>query len=205
MSESFELTLDEKTKVYLEHTYKSIGGTILEFGSGGSTLLALQSNPNNRVYCCETDSAWLARLLLNINNLGLMNRIVPVHLDVGLTKEWGYPDTDLEGIGVVRMQKFVRCMLKPWHILRGRGECPKFVFIDGRWRAACFLVALLYCQKSMQVLWDDYADREYYDVFSDLIIPDEMIGRSALFNVDPSKFDACDIIDKYVHLFSDWR
>ena len=64
MSEPFELTLDKETKLFLEKTYKKIGGTILEFGSGGSTLLALKSHPNNRIYCCETDSAWLSRLLL---------------------------------------------------------------------------------------------------------------------------------------------
>ena len=205
MSEPFELTLDKETKLFLEKTYKKIGGTILEFGSGGSTLLALKSHPNNRIYCCETDSAWLSRLLLHSQDLGLMDRIVPIHLDIGLTKEWGYPDTELQGIGVVRMQKFSRCLLKPWQILKRRSESPKFVFIDGRWRAACLLVAILYCQAPMQVLWDDYLDRDYYHVFDKLIVPDQMIGRSALFNIKPNRYEASDIISNYIHLFSDWR
>ena len=202
---SFQLTLDDKTKNYLEAAYKELGGIILEYGSGGSTILALQANENNIVYSCETDSAWLARLMLHLSEHDLSHRIYPIHLDVGMTTVWGTPDTKTQSIDFERMQKFVKCVQLPWRILDSHDKSPDFVLIDGRWRAACFLVTLLFCKRPTVILWDDYLDRSAYHVFDDLLKPTEMVGRSALFHVDPGTYDAKDIISRYVHLFADWR
>lgn len=202
---SFELTLDDQTKAFLAAAYRELGGVILEYGSGGSTILALQKNDDNVVYSCETDSAWMARLMLYLSEEKLSHRIYPIHLDVGMTGVWGTPDIQVQPIDLERMQKFVKCVQLPWQILSRHNRSPDFVLIDGRWRAACFLVTLLFCEKPTVILWDDYSDRSAYHVFNDLLKPTEMVGRSALFHVTPSTYDAKDIISHYVHLFADWR
>ena len=202
---SFELTLDDKTKAFLEVAYRELGGVVLEYGSGGSTILALQENEDNVVYSCETDSAWMARLMSHLSEHQLSHRIYPIHLDVGMTSVWGTPDIQAQPIDLERMKKFVKCVQLPWQILNKHNRSPDFVLIDGRWRAACFLVTLLFCEKPTVVLWDDYLDRPPYHVFDDLLKPAEMVGRSALFHVKPSTYDAKDIINQYIHLFADWR
>ena len=66
-------------------------------------------------------------------------------------------------------------------------------------------MTLLFCKRPTVILWDDYLDRAAYHVFDDLLKPTEMVGRSALFHVDPGTYDAKYIISRYVHLFADWR
>ena len=205
VSKPFQLTLDSETMSFLEYTYREIVGIILEYVSGGSTILALQKNKDNVVYSCETDSAWMARLMLYLSEQKLSHRIYPIHLDVGMTSVWGTPDIQTQQIDFDRMQKFVKCVQVPWRILGNHDKSPDFVLIDGRWRAACFLVTLLFCKKPTLILWDDYLERSAYHVFDDLLKPAEMIGRSALFHVNPRSYDAKDIISEYVHLFADWR
>ena len=85
----FNLTLDKATGSWLRNYYKSEKRLILEYGTGGSTVLALESNIENVVYACETDSAWLAKLMLYASERRLQSRLFPVHLDIGQTGDWG--------------------------------------------------------------------------------------------------------------------
>ena len=182
MPAKFALTLDEETKKYLNSVYEELGGAILEFGSGGSTFLALKNNPLNVVYCCETDSAWLCRLMLEVAEQDYLERVVPIHLDIGKTTTWGNPDIIEEAVTKERIQKFITCPLTPWKILERQKVEPDFVFIDGRWRASSFLASMIFAKKKIRVLWDDCKGRSYYHVFGDIISPTMMIGRAALFD-----------------------
>jgi protein O-GlcNAc transferase len=200
----FSLTLDRPTKSWMSQYYESGNKVILEYGTGGSTLLALESSPKNIVYACETDSTWLAKLMLYASENKLQSRLFPVHIDIGQTGDWGVPVFDGSVFSGKRMQSFLNATIFPWRLLKSHEVNPDFVFIDGRWRKACFLSALLYCQSPMLVLWDDYADRPQYHVFDEIILPVEMIGRSALYEVRPKSYDALEVIDKYLSVFGDW-
>ena len=94
--------------------------------------------------------------------------------------------------------------ITPWNTMDAHGVNPDFVFIDGRWRKACFLSSLLFCKSSMMILWDDYADRPQYHIFDEIIKPVEMIGRSALYEISPKSYDAAEIIKKFLHVYGDW-
>ena len=115
----FELTLDQETTDWLRYFYKSDRHVVLEYGTGGSTVLALESNPNTIVYACETDSAWLGRLMLHLAEKKISDRVYPVHLDIGQTGAWGVPVFD-EGLPMTssRMQKFLQAHLIPWKLIR---------------------------------------------------------------------------------------
>ena len=54
------------------------------------------------------------------------------------------------------------------------------------------------------MLWDDYADRSQYQIFDEIIKPVEMIGRSALYEISPRKYDAAEIVEKFLAVFGDW-
>ena len=200
----FGLTLDKPTISWMRQYYESGKKVILEYGTGGSTLLALESHQKNIVYACETDLAWLAKLMLHVSEKKLQSRLFPLHIDIGPTGEWGVPVFNSQQFSGKRMQSFLNVAIQPWRLMRNHEVNPDILFIDGRWRKACFLSALLYCKSPMLVLWDDYADRPGYHVFDEIIQPVEMVGRAALYEAKPKTYDACEVIDKYLSVFGDW-
>ena len=199
---SFELTLDKPTKVWLKKFYTETSHTILEYGSGGSTFLALDSNPDTTVHCCETDPEWLKRVAKEVKKKGYDDRFTGYHLDIGKTGAWGRPVGPSDPI---RLQKFVKCAITPWIELRKKNIDPTVIFIDGRFRTACFLTALLYIRQPATIIWDDYGDRPYYHIFDDLIQVKEMVGRTAIFEVEPKHYDMVETFNKYLHIYGDWR
>tara|TARA_X000000950_G_C13639734_1_gene547090 strand:+ start:83 stop:691 length:609 start_codon:yes stop_codon:yes gene_type:complete len=200
----FDLTLDNPTKSWLTSYYRSGKKVVLEFGTGGSTILALESNPDSVVYGCETDFEWLARLMLHASEKKLQGRLFPVYLNIGPTGKWGAPMFDDTIFTGRRMMSLLNTAITPWNTMDAHGVNPDFVFIDGRWRKACFLSSLLFCKSSMMILWDDYADRPQYHIFDEIIKPVEMIGRSALYEISPKSYDAAEIIKKFLHVYGDW-
>ena len=201
----FSLTLDKPTKSWMRQYYESGNKVILEYGTGGSTFLALESHQKNIVYACETDSVWLSRLMLHLAEKKISDRVYPVHLDIGSTGQWGVPVFDGEStMTSSRMQKFLQASLTPWKLIQKHEQYPDLVVIDGRWRNACFLSTLLFAQKNTLVLWDDYLDRPQYHLFENLISPARFVGRSAIYEVAPSKYDASEIVAKYLSVFADW-
>ena len=200
----FDLTLDKPTKDWLTNYYSSGKKVVLEFGTGGSTILALESHPDSVVYACETDFEWLAKLMFHVSEKRLQGRLFPIHLNIGPTGKWGAPMFDDTVFTGRRMLSLLNTAIAPWNTMEAYGINPDFVFIDGRWRKACFLSSLLFCKSSMLILWDDYADRPQYQIFDEIIKPVEMIGRSALYEITPKNYDAAEIIKKFLHVYGDW-
>ena len=201
----FELTLDQHTADWLRQFYQSGRCVVLEYGTGGSTVLALESHPDTVVYACETDSAWLSRLMLHLAEKRISDRVYPVHLDIGSTGAWGVPVFDGElPMTSSRMQKFLQVPLTPWKLIQKHEQHPDLVVIDGRWRNACFLATVLFAQKKTLVLWDDYLDRPQYHLFETLIAPVQTVGRSAIYEVEPGSYDAAEVMAKYLNVFADW-
>lgn len=190
-----ELTLDAETKEWLSCHYKYLSGTILEYGSGGSTILALKSNPNNFVFTCETDPLWLESVVADAEASHVSERLVKVYTDIGATKEWGYP--------TCFSAKFLNASTRGWEVLRERKKHPDFVLIDGRFRVGCFLATLVNCEKHVQLLWDDWEGRNHYHIIENIIKPTRMIGRAALFDVPPNILSARALASFWLPLFLD--
>lgn len=72
-------------------TSLSQASVVLEYGSGGSTLLALE-DPSLRVMTVETDAAYLARVTEAVPDQDL-DRLRALHVDLGPTREWGFQPT----------------------------------------------------------------------------------------------------------------
>lgn len=197
----FQLTLDPPTADWLRAYYRDLSGVILEYGSGGSSVLALRSNRGNQLYSCETDSLWLARLSSFLTEEGLSERFHPLHCDVGPTKQWGYPDFTHADFTHDRGTQFLLAAWKPWSMLRAQKINPDFVLIDGRWRVPSFLSAVINCQAPIKILFDDYLERKHYHVVESIQAPTRMIGRAALFEVEPRDYSARDFLSDYLPLF----
>jgi hypothetical protein len=180
----FQLTLPEEVAEALTAIY-SEGVVVLEYGSGGSTFLALDANEENIIYSCETDARWLSELSSEIALRQLSHRFFPVFQDVGQTKEWGYPCFDKQSYDESRGIQFVQAPILPWRVMQRHGVSPDIVFIDGRFRVASFLATYLNVSRPCTVVFDDYRDRECYHVVECILKPSGFIDRTAFFELQP--------------------
>lgn len=171
----FRLTLPDREAGALEQAYAS-APVILEYGSGGSTFLALRSGAE-LVMSVESDESWSGRIAAALGAEFPEDRFLVHHADIGPTGSWGRP----EGSGAYR--RFHLYATGIWDHPGFRH--PDVVLIDGRFRVACFLATMIRCTRPVTVLFDDYIDRKYYHWIEELIPRDELIGRMARFTVRP--------------------
>ncbi|MCR6736449.1 MAG: hypothetical protein NVV83_21225 [Afipia sp.] len=135
----------------------------LEFGTGGSCKVAAESGVK-RIVSVDTDSSWSERVrnFVGRNFPGISADFV--HIDLGEVEAWGYP--------VDRTPKptWPSYFIRPWDILKSKGEKPDLIYIDGRFRVACTLYSIL--MLSLQSSWlsrpratfmiHDFSSRDYY-------------------------------------------
>ncbi len=152
---------------------------ILEYGSGGSTVLAGQT-AGASVFSVESDAKWLTDMQAFFDAVPPVAKVVLHYGDIGPTREWGQP------VDTKAFHKWPGYALSVWE--RPDFVQPDVVLIDGRFRAACFLSVLFRCQKPVTVLWDDYIDRQPYHKVEELVRPTALIGRMAVFDLVPTPF-----------------
>lgn len=169
------LTLPEAEAAELSARYHA-AEVILEYGSGGSTLLAADI-PDKRIYTVENDRAWIDRL--HAWFVGHPPASMPLlhHADVGPTRQWGHP---VDETAFRLWPAYVQAIWDHPDFL-----APDVVLVDGRFRLACLLTAALRTQKPLAVLVDDYIDRPGYHEAEPVLGAPVMIGRMARFDLTP--------------------
>nr|MBP7484709.1 hypothetical protein [Aquabacterium sp.] len=64
----------------------------LEFGMGGSTILAARLGVPN-VFAVDSSLDWVQHVTGQISKVNLEGRVKLLHADLGATGDWGYPKT----------------------------------------------------------------------------------------------------------------
>jgi hypothetical protein len=148
---------------------------VLEYGSGGSTLLA--ASLGCEVTSVESDAAWAERMneRLREEHPGAKARVI--HVDIGRTGMWGKP---LKPEG---MANYYRYPLAVWD--EPGFSHPDAILIDGRFRVACFCTALMRIERPVRVLFDDYVKRPDYHQVERLAQPAMVGPRMAVFDLEP--------------------
>lgn len=140
----------------------------LEFGSGGSTVLADQSGvPGVSV---ESDRFYARAVATR-----LTGKIEQICVPAGITKEWGMPLFP----SAIKGRRYTDAGF-------GRSEFPDFILVDGRWRRACALRSAHEAHKrgkQATLMIDDYLHRPGYRRVEVLLGEPEMVGRSAIFRI----------------------
>lgn len=149
---------------------------ILEYGSGGSTVLAA-SMPGKLVFSVESDAAWALRLQIRIDEANLPSPATVHHVDIGPTGAWGRPT------GPDDWEKFWRYPVSVWDAPFFRH--PDVVLIDGRFRTACFMTTLFQIKRPVTILFDDYVHRPDYHGIEEFCRPSQTVGRMAVFEAHP--------------------
>lgn len=173
-----EVTLPTEVAMHLTQMYAQ-SASILEYGSGGSTILASEM-PNKRIFTVENDIEWAEKMRRYIAQEPHPSPAVIHAVDIGATGPWARPIDD------THWRAFHSYPLSVWD--REDFIEPDVVLIDGRFRVACFVATLMRIKKPTIVLFDDYADRDYYHQVERLAKPKKLIGRMAHFELVP-----CDI------------
>lgn len=190
-AESFELTFGAAERAFLVQHYEA-ATTILEYGSGGSTVLAARLGKT--VFSVESDRGWAERLA---NHVAQISDRVQVHwADIGRTGAWGMPASSRD------FRRFHSYALSVWD--RPDFVQPDLVLIDGRFRASCVVAVLLRATRPVTVLIDDYRKRDYYHGVEALARKEEMVGRMARFTVTPGAIPP-EMVTKAIGWFADPR
>jgi len=187
----FKLTMPEREAAYVRKAYAE-AGVILEYGSGGSTVLAAELGKT--VISVESDCAWAERMEQKLATVSPDARVH--YADIGETGNWGGP------VNNKTAQTFHRYALSVWD--HPDFEAPDLVLIDGRFRAACLVAVRLRATRPTTVLFDDYAERAYYHGVENLAHKEGMVGRMACFTVTPGPIPP-EMLTQVIGWFTDPR
>lgn len=166
-----ELTLPAAEAAALRAAYAG-AGTVLEYGSGGSTVMAAELGAE--VWAVESDAAWAEMMAGTL--AGQKAHIL--HVDIGPTGDWGHP-TDASAA-----RSWPEYSLKIWD-LPGFLH-PDVVLVDGRFRLGCFLTVAYRITRPVTLFFDDYVPRAAYHKAETLARPTQVIGRMARFDLNPT-------------------
>jgi hypothetical protein len=171
---SAETTMSVLEIQYLEDSLKG-SRYYCEFGSGFSTLLASKIKGLS-LMTFETDLSYLDYIQKKSHEIEVVSRNKFTHLDIGPTKEWGWP------ISNSQEKFFPNYIAASQRAMKANSFFPDLILIDGRFRVSTFLSCILQFPGA-NVLFDDYVDREYYHAVESIIKPKKFVGRIAHFKV----------------------
>lgn len=173
----------------------------LEFGSGGSTVMAAKLGiPTISI---EGDDFFARQVR---EKVGAESSVTVIRPPIGMTGLWGVPVPGSASSS--RVQKWRTYVdLAFTQLAREDRPFPDFILVDGRFRAACALRSTMEAKAAgaeSDVLIDDYYSegRSHYTAIEELLGHPERIGRSALFRTR----DAKDIpVARIEQAVADWR
>jgi len=170
-----ELTMPDAEAAVIRAAYAQ-AGTILEFGSGGSTVVAAEAG--KRVTSVESDKDWAQMMRDWFAAHPPLGQVEIIWSDIGPTKEWGHPVDDSGWKG------FARYPLAVWD-MPGFTH-PDVVLVDGRFRLGCALGAAFRITRPVTLFFDDYANRPRYHLIEEYLgAPVAIMGRMARFDLTP--------------------
>ena len=175
-----ELTLPAAEAEVLRAAYAQ-AEVILEYGSGGSTVMAAEMG--KRVTSVESDQAWAQMMRDWFAANPPRGDVSIVWSDIGPTKEWGHPVDDSE------WKHFPAYPLAVW-------DWPDFahpdvVLVDGRFRMGCALATAYRITRPIPLYYDDYANRpRHHQIEAFLGAPADITGRMARFDLTPTPIPA---------------
>lgn len=125
---------DERALFY---SYLGNATNYLEYGSGGSTVVAMAHQNIRRVHTVESDKNWIKVLSKDSNvarglKAGLLQL---VHANLGPVGSWGYPLTQLKRRDWPKYSGF-------YAEVGDENTAYDLVLVDGRFRVACMLKSL---------------------------------------------------------------
>lgn len=143
---------------------------LLEFGAGGSTVLAGAINLP-RVVSVDSSEEWLAKLRA-APELQTTD-FTAYHVDIGKLKDWGHPADRAKAWNWPSYYRRI------WDQIGDKR--PDVVFVDGRFRVACALMTLLQCPAETTIIIHDFWNRDTYRAILEYVDVVERIDNIGVF------------------------
>ncbi|KIN70656.1 putative O-linked N-acetylglucosamine transferase, SPINDLY family [Sulfitobacter noctilucae] len=168
-----KLTFIPEVQDLVRHHYEK-AKVILEYGSGGSTVMASEM-PGKTIYSVESSRVWTKMMKRWFEQANPVSMPEMQHVNIGPTGKWGTP---------IDSRAYQRYSLYPLSIWDKEDfKHPDVILVDGRFRVACALTAMLKCTKKTTLLFDDYEGRKGYKVLEEFLEKEETVGRMSRFTV----------------------
>ena len=136
----------------LFRTFLERCGSYFEFGMGGSTVAACNT-VKGRVVAIDSDVKWVESVRSKIKESTYPRNLISI--DIGQTIDWGYPkDNSRRDV----YKNYSRSIIE-----QGPSEFD-LCLVDGRFRVACFMHALLRVRADCVLCIHDYRCRDNYHV-----------------------------------------
>lgn len=194
--------LDPLGKAFLTHALGQ-SRSYLEFGSGGSTVLAAKTTPV--IVSVESDKGFLQAVEAKLRQMQLRPVLAEfIHANIGITTRWGNPL--VKRPTPQRLEQWARYPTAPWATLQKEQIVPDTVLIGGRFRVACALESLAHLPPKSQsrILVDDYTSRPEYAPITEFGRLEGVHGRMAVFSQRPD-FDAARCREAAIAFRKDFR
>ena len=172
-----ELTMPKAEAERVTRAYGE-ADVILEYGSGGSTVMASEMS-GKTVFSVESDQHWAEKMRgwFLQNPPAQDTRVDVFWVNIGETGDWGKPmNTD-------GWRHYIDYPLSVWQ--RKEFRQPDVVLVDGRFRPGCAMATAFCTQEPVTLLVDDYKRRKGYHVIEEFLGAPRLIGRMAEFDVAP--------------------
>lgn len=168
-----ELTFIPEVAALVRRHYEA-ADVILEYGSGGSTVMASEM-PGKTIFSVESSRVWTKMMRAWFEQEQPASMPMMQHANVGSTGKWGTPK---DGSAYQRYHMYP---LSIWDAPEFKH--PDVILVDGRFRVACALTAMLRCTKKTTLLFDDYEGRKGYHMVEEFLPKEEVVGNMARFTV----------------------
>jgi len=157
--------------------------TVLEFGSGGSTLLFAECA--KKLISVESDKKFASLVNKRLKNLNYSSRASVIYANIGPTKSFGQPISCLAPLFKNKYMNYARI----FDNLDSQFN-PDIVFVDGRFRVWCSIQACQKLEKDFILIVDDYFNRtEYYEIENFLGPAKVFSENTAYFEVQPKSIN----------------
>jgi hypothetical protein len=160
--------------------------TYVEFGCGGSTLLAVRSGAK-RIWSVESDAKWISKLRRHPEIKGAEDagRLTFCLADIGATGPYGYPvvNEKFRMVWPIHLIKWPRYYEGIWKY-PGTAAADLFL-VDGRFRVACGLAVALHCRPDATVAVHDFTNRPHYAQLLDYFDAVDVARNMQVLRVKP--------------------
>jgi len=163
----------DEQRCYQKHLARS--ETVVEFGLGGSTLLALKQPNITKFVGVDSDLEWIRRLNEAPEAAACGGTVKFLHADIGKVGRWGRP-SNKKKIG-----NWPQYSQAPWALI-GR---PDLVFVDGRFRVSCIMESVLRGRSDSLTIVHDFWDRPNYQCTLPFLECLESCGTLGVFTAKP--------------------
>jgi hypothetical protein len=173
-------------EINLFTAYLKESKSYFEFGSGGSTCLAVQLGIPS-IVSVESDINWINKL----RTFQVVKDKVQFHyIDIDANPDnWGYPKT----LNKISNWHYYSGVITPYN--------PDLIFVDGRFRVACCLRSWLIMSEDSFLMIHDYKDRTQYHIIEQFFELVESLNTLYVFRkkADVDIRLVYSTLDKYIH------